>query len=144
MQHGEKIWINGEIVDWAEARVHIAAHGLHYGTGVLEGIRAYETRRGSAILRLTDHLQRLFSSSRLLHMSLPYTLDEIRQAVMELAAVNGLDAFYIRPIAFFGEGDMGVAPRENPVDVAVLIWPWGPYLGAESLSRGVRATVSSW
>lgn len=144
MQATDKIWLNGELVDWAEARVHVASHGLHYGTGVFEGIRCYATDRGPAVFRLLDHLERLQASARLLYMQLPYTVGELRQAVHELLLANGLAECYVRPIAFYGYGELGVHPGSNPVDVAIISWPWGAYLSEEGQRSGIRVMVSSW
>ncbi len=144
MQETEKIWMNGELVDWADARVHVGSHGLHYGTGVFEGIRCYEVERGAAVFRLVDHLQRLENSARLIYMELPYSVEELRLACHELIAVNGLPECYLRPIAFFGYGELGVHTGSNPVDVAIMSWPWGAYLGEEGQRQGVRAAISSW
>ena len=144
MQETEKIWMNGELVDWADAKVHIGTHGLHYGSGVFEGIRVYETANGPAVFRLTDHLKRLHNSARLLHMELPYSVDELRTACHEVVGANGLNECYLRPIAFYGYGELGVHPGTNPVEVCIMSWPWGAYLGDEGLERGVRAKVSSW
>src|SRR6187200_1154191 len=144
MQETEKIWMNGEFVDWADAKVHVGAHGLHYGSGVFEGIRCYETEDGPAVFRLTDHLKRLDNSARLLHMELPYSVDDLRGATLELIGANGLAECYIRPIAFYGYGELGVHPRSNPVDVVIMSWPWGAYLGEEALTQGISAKVSSW
>src|SRR3990172_1799060 len=144
MEETEKIWFNGELVDWADAKVHVGCHGLHYGWGVFEGIRAYETDRGPAVFRLTDHMRRLETSAKLIYMSLPYSVDELVQATQEVVAANGLPACYIRPIAFYGYGTLGVPPRANPVYVAVMSWPWGTYLGADALEKGISAKVSTW
>jgi branched-chain amino acid aminotransferase len=144
MQETEKIWMNGELVDWADAKVHVGVHGLHYGTGVFEGIRCYETPKGPAVFRLVDHLQRLEDSARLLYMELPYSVEELRQASHELIAVNGLPECYLRPIAYYGYGQLGVSTRGNPVDVVLMSWPWGAYLGDEGLRTGIRAKISSW
>jgi branched-chain amino acid aminotransferase len=144
MRETEKIWMNGELVDWGDAKVHVGAHGLHYGSGVFEGIRCYETDAGPAVFRLTDHLQRLHQSARLLHMELPYSVDELHAACLEVIGVNGLAECYLRPIAFYGYGELGVHPGTNPVDVVVMTWPWGTYLGEDALEKGVRAKVSSW
>jgi branched-chain amino acid aminotransferase len=144
MQETEKIWFNGDLVDWADAKVHVAAHGLHYGSGVFEGIRCYETDAGPAVFRLTDHLKRLENSARLLHMELPYSVEELRVASHELIGANGLAECYLRPIAFYGYGELGVHPGTNPVDVALISWPWGAYLGETALEQGIRAKVSSW
>jgi branched-chain amino acid aminotransferase len=144
MKPTEKIWMNGELVDWDDAKVHVGAHGLHYGSGVFEGIRCYETDAGPAVFRLTDHLKRLHQSAAILHMEVPYSVEELRAATHELIAVNGLSECYVRPIAFYGYGELGVHPGTNPVDVVLMNWPWGTYLGEEALSKGIRAKVSSW
>ena len=144
MQETEKIWLNGELVDWGDAKVHVGAHGLHYGSGIFEGIRCYETENGPAIFRLTDHLRRLENSARLLYMELPYSTEELRAACQELVTTNGLAECYLRPIAFYGFGELGVHPGTNPVDVCVMSWPWGAYLGEQSQEEGIRAKVSSW
>ena len=144
MQATEKIWMNGELVDWGDAKVHVGAHGLHYGSGVFEGIRCYETDAGPAVFRLTPHLERLHQSAGLLHMEIPYSVEELRLATHELIAVNGLSECYLRPIAFYGYGELGVHPGTNPVDVVLMTWPWGAYLGEEALTKGIRAKVSSW
>jgi branched-chain amino acid aminotransferase len=144
MQETEKIWINGELVDWGDAKVHVGVHGLHYGTGVFEGIRCYETEKGPAVFRLPEHLQRLRDSARLLYMDLPYTSDELRQACHELLGANGLPEAYLRPIAYYGYGELGVSTQGNPVDVVIMSWPWGAYLGEEGQRTGIRAKVSSW
>jgi branched-chain amino acid aminotransferase len=144
MEPTDKIWLNGELVDWDDATVHVGVHGLHYGSGVFEGIRCYETPRGPAVFRLTDHIKRLEMSARLIYMTLPYSVDELTAATHELLSVNGLPACYIRPIAFYGYGTLGVPPRQNPVYVAIMSWPWGTYLGAEALEKGIRAKISTW
>ncbi len=144
MQELEKIWMNGELVDWADATVHVGAHGLHYGTGVFEGIRCYDTPKGPSVFRLTDHLQRLRDSARLLYMEVPYSVEELRAATFELIATNGLPECYLRPIAFYGYGELGVHTRGNPIETVIMSWPWAPYLGEEGLKTGIRAMVSSW
>ena len=144
MQATEKIWMNGELVDWADAKIHVGSHGLHYGSGVFEGIRAYETERGPAVFRLTDHVRRLRTSTDLIYMTLPYSVEQLVQATHELISVNDLPARYIRPLAFYGYGTLGVPPRENPVDVVIMTWPWGTYLGVDALEKGIRATISTW
>src|SRR5436190_17484082 len=136
--------MNGEYVDWADARVHVGAHGLHYGTGVFEGIRCYETDGGPAVFRLDDHLQRLHNSARLLYMEIPYSTDELRTASLEVIGINGLAECYLRPLAFYGYGELGVSTAGNPVDVVIMSFPWGAYLGDEGLRQGIRAKVSSW
>jgi branched-chain amino acid aminotransferase len=144
VQETEKIWMNGELVDWADAKVHVGVHGLHYGSGVFEGIRCYETPKGPAVFRLTDHMQRLHNSARLLSMELPYSVSELRDATLELVAHNGLPECYIRPIAFYGYGQLGVAARDNPIETVIMSWPWGAYLGDEGLRNGIRVKISSW
>jgi branched-chain amino acid aminotransferase len=144
VQETEKIWMNGELVDWADARIHVASHGLHYGTGVFEGIRCYATERGPAVFRLRDHLKRLETSAQLLYMNLPYSVDELRDACLETLAVNGLDESYLRPIAYYGYGELGVHTRGNDVEVAILTFPWGAYLGDEVQRSGCKAMISSW
>ena len=144
MQETEKIWMNGELVDWADAKVHVGVHGLHYGSGVFEGIRCYDTAKGPAVFRLGEHMQRLHNSARLLHMELPFSVDELREATNELLAANGLPECYIRPIAFYGYGQLGVAARSNPIETVIMSWPWGSYLGEDGLRNGIRAKISSW
>ena len=144
MQETEKIWMNGELVDWADAKVHVGVHGLHYGSGVFEGIRCYDTPKGPAVFRLGDHMQRLHNSARLLYLQLPYTVDELREATNQLLAANGLPECYIRPIAFCGYGQLGVAAKSNPIETVIMSWPWGAYLGDEAMRNGIRAKVSSW
>jgi branched-chain amino acid aminotransferase len=144
MQETDKIWMNGELVDWADAKVHVGAHGLHYGTGVFEGIRCYETSRGPAVFRLHDHLTRFEDSARVLYIDLPYSVAEIRAAVHELIATNGLSSCYVRPIAFYGYGELAVGTMGNPIDVAIMSFPWGAYLGEEGQRTGITAKISSW
>jgi branched-chain amino acid aminotransferase len=140
----EFIWKNGELVPWDEANVHVLSHGLHYGSGVFEGIRCYDTEIGPAIFRHQDHLDRLAKSAELYYLPLPVSLEEIREGTKELIRQNGLRSCYIRPIAFRGYGEMGLFAKSAPVDVFVAVWPWGAYLGEESKKSGVRAKVSSW
>jgi branched-chain amino acid aminotransferase len=144
VQETEKIWMNGELVDWGDAKVHVGVHGLHYGSGVFEGIRCYDTSQGPAVFRLGEHMQRLHNSARLLHMQIPYSVDELKAATHELVGANGLPECYIRPIAFYGYGQLGVATRGNPVETVLMSWPWGSYLGDEGLTNGIRAKISSW
>lgn len=139
----ETIWFNGELVPWREARVHVLTHALHYGSGVFEGIRCYKAQRGPEVFRLTDHLKRLYRSSKLYYMPVPYSIEELRRATFDVVKSNGLDSCYIRPIVFRGYGEMGLLPLASTVDVAVAAWPWGTYLGEEGVTRGVRAKVSS-
>lgn len=140
----DKIWMNGELVDWKDANVHILTHSMHYGTAVFEGIRAYETPSGAAVFRLTDHMVRLVNSGRMLGMELPYTAEELAEAVKETIRANDLPACYIRPIAYYGYGEMGLNTMPCSVDVAIACWPWGAYLGEEALVKGVRMKTSSW
>ncbi len=144
MQPTELIWQNGEFLPWEDARVHVLTHGLHYGTGVFEGIRCYDTEHGPAIFRLADHLDRLERSAKLYYMDLPYSSEQLRAATHELIARNALRSCYIRPIAFRGYGQMGLNPLEAPIDVVIAVWEWGAYLGEQSKHEGVRAKVSSW
>jgi len=139
----DKIWMNGELVDWADAKVHVLTHALHYGSGVFEGIRAYKTDRGPAVFRLTDHLERLGRSAKLYYMELPYGVAELAQATKELIHANGLDHCYIRPIVYRGYGEMGLYPLDAAIDCAIAVWPWGTYLGDEGVRHGVRVKVSS-
>jgi branched-chain amino acid aminotransferase len=144
IQPVDNVWMNGELVDWDKATVHVLTHALHYGTGVFEGIRCYETTRGPAVFRLGDHLRRMERSAKVFLMDLPYSVDELYEATFDLIRANGLRSCYVRPIGFRGYGEMGVNPEHNPVDVVIAVWPWGAYLGDEALKRGVRMTVSSW
>jgi branched-chain amino acid aminotransferase len=142
--NADLIWMNGEFVAWEDAKVHVLTHALHYGTGVFEGIRAYETERGTAIFRHADHLDRLEASCRLYYMDLPYPKEKLREATHELIVRNGFKSCYIRPLVFRGTGPMGLNPLENRVDAMVAVWEWGAYLGDEGKRNGVRAKVSSW
>ncbi len=145
MEKTEKIWFNGRLVGWDEARVHVLTHTLHYGLGVFEGIRCYRTDEGrSALFRLEDHTERFFASAHVAQMEIPYSKEEINQAIVDTLKVNGLEEAYIRPIAFIGYGNMGLYPRDNPVDVAIAAWKWGAYLGEEGIKEGIRAKVSSF
>ena len=144
MSQADYIWMNGDFVAWDDAQVHVLTHALHYGTGVFEGIRAYETERGPAIFRHQEHLQRLKRSAALYYMELPYQLEKLREATHELIVRNGLRSCYIRPLVYRGHGPMGLDPLSNPVEVSIAVWEWGAYLGDEAKSRGVRAKVSSW
>jgi len=139
-----KIWMNGELVDWDAAQIHILTHSLHYGMGVFEGIRAYETARGPAVFRLTDHIERLHNSARILMMELPYSVEELVEATKLVVRESGLPSCYIRPIAYYGYGEMGLNTLPCSVDVAIACWPWGAYLGEDSVTKGVRMKISSW
>src|SRR3954447_23207797 len=140
----EKIWMNGELIPWERAQVHILTHSLHYGTGVFEGVRAYETEKGPAVFRLTEHIERLFNSARIMLMEIPYTVDDLVTAVKDTVRESGLPSCYIRPIAYYGYGEMGLNTLPCKVDVAIMCWPWGAYLGDDALSKGVRLKTSSW
>src|SRR5829696_2245894 len=144
VEKAELIWKNGEFVPWDKAKVHVLSHGLHYGTGVFEGIRCYETERGPAIFRHHEHLKRLVRSAGLYNIQLGYSEEQIREATKELIRRNGLRSCYIRPLAFRGYGEMGLYAKSAPVEVFVAVWPWGAYLGEEGKRNGVRAKVSSW
>jgi branched-chain amino acid aminotransferase len=139
-----KIWLNGELVDWADAKIHVLTHTLHYGTGVFEGIRAYETDRGPAVFRLTDHMVRMDNSARILMMELPYSVGDMVRAVKDTVRSSGLPSCYIRPIAYYGYGEMGLNTLPCSVDVAVACWSWGAYLGDDAVTKGVRMKISSW
>jgi branched-chain amino acid aminotransferase len=140
----EKIWMNGALIPWEDAKIHVLTHTLHYGTGVFEGVRAYETDDGPAVFRLTDHIVRLFDSAKIMMMEIPYTVDEIVQAVKDTVRSTGLPSCYIRPIAYYGYGEMGLNTLPCEVDVSIACWPWGAYLGDDAVSKGVRMKISSW
>jgi branched-chain amino acid aminotransferase len=139
-----KIWMDGKLVEWEHATVHVLTHGLHYGSGVFEGIRTYGTKRGPAIFRLTDHIRRLFRSAHVYHMDIPFSLDELVEGAKETVRVNGLRECYVRPMVYRGYGEMGLNPLPAPVNVSIAVWKWGLYLGEESRETGVRAKISSW
>jgi branched-chain amino acid aminotransferase len=140
----ELIWMNGEFVPWDDAKLHVLNHGLHYGTGVFEGIRAYETERGPAVFRHREHLERLEKSAQLYYLELPYSSDDLRRATHELIRRNGLRSCYIRPLAWRGYGEMGLHASSAPIEAMIAVWPWGAYLGEEGKRSGIRAKVSSW
>ncbi len=140
----DTIWMDGALVPWADAKVHVLTHALHYGSGVFEGIRAYKTERGAAVLRLTEHLKRLVRSAKLYYMPLPYTVEQLYDATFEVLESNHLDAAYIRPLIFRGYGEMGLFPMNAPVQAIIAAWPWGTYLGEEGVLHGVRAKTSSF
>jgi len=139
-----KIWMNGELVDWADANIHILTHSLHYGMGVFEGVRAYETPDGPAVFRLTEHMMRLHNSAKIMGMDMPYSVEELVQATKDVVAASGLPSAYIRPIAYYGYGEMGLNTLPCSVDVAIACWPWGAYLGDHGLTDGIRLKISSW
>jgi branched-chain amino acid aminotransferase len=138
------IWMNGEFVAWEDAKVHVLTHALHYGTGVFEGVRCYETEQGPAVFRHKEHLERLRRSAELYYMDLPYSPEELREVTHELIARNGLRSCYIRPVVYRGHGPMGLDPLDNPVECFIAVWEWGAYLGEEGKANGVRAKFSSW
>jgi branched-chain amino acid aminotransferase len=136
--------MDGKFVPWNDAKVHVLAHTLHYGTGVFEGIRCYKTDSGSAVFRLKEHVDRLFGSMHILQMDCPFTREQVFDAILETVRVNKIDACYIRPLAFIGYGSMGVFPKGNPVNVIIAVWPWGSYLGDEGMKNGIRVKISSF
>jgi len=140
----ETIWLDGRFVPWEDAKIHVLVHGLHYGSGVFEGIRCYKTAEGPAIFRLEDHLRRLFRSAAYLYMRIPYDLQELAEVCRRAVVENDLEDCYLRPIAFYGLGGMNFSFRDNVVHVAVAAWPWGAYLGEEGLRRGIRVKTVSW
>lgn len=141
----EKIWFDGELIRWEEAKVHVLAHALHYGTGYFEGIRCYEVAGGrSAVFRLTEHMRRLEDSGKILGFPPPFSVEQLCRATIEVIRANGLKACYIRPLAFVGLGELGIYVPHNPVNVCIAVWPWGAYLGDEGLTNGIRAKVSSY
>jgi len=140
----DKIWMDGALVDWDNAQVHVLTHALHYGSGVFEGIRCYDTPDGPAVFRLTEHMERLARSAKMMRMPLQYTVEELVAATLELIAVNKLPACYIRPLVYRGYGVMGLDPVPSPVQTMIAVWPWDSYLGEEALKNGVAAGISSW
>lgn len=144
MEKAEKIWLNGKLVGWDEAKIHVLTHALHYATAVFDGIRCYKTPRGPALFRLKDHLERLYKSAKIYAMKIPYSVEEICRAVKELVRANNFSECYVRPIAYYGYREMGVNPLANPVEVAIITWRWGAYLGEEGLENGIRCKISSW
>jgi len=140
----EKIWMDGQLVDWDDAKIHVLTHTLHYGCGVFEGIRAYETSSGPAVFRLTPHIRRLFKSAKIFMIDVPFTEDDIVAAVKDTVRASGLTSCYIRPLVYLGYGEMGLNPLPCPVNVSVAVWPWGAYLGDEGIANGVSMKISSW
>ena len=138
------IWFDGKMVDWRDARLHVLTHSLHYGMAVFEGVRAYKTEIVTAIFRLKEHTDRFFNSAKIYWMELPWSLEQLNEAILETIQVNRLQSCYIRPVAYRGFGQLGVNPLDCPVEVAILVWEWGKYLGAEALEQGVDVCVSSW
>ena len=140
----EKIWFNGKLVNWEDAQIHVLSHVVHYGSSVFEGIRCYNTRSGSAIFRLQDHMTRLFDSAKIYRMEIPFSREEMCEAALETIRVNKLKECYIRPVAFRGYGALGVLPFDCPVDAVIAVWEWGQYLGDEAVEKGVSVCTSSW
>jgi branched-chain amino acid aminotransferase len=140
----DKIWMDGKLVNWEDATVHVLTHGLHYGSGVFEGIRAYPTEGGAAVFRLHDHIRRLFRSASVYQMEIPFSQEEMEEAVLDTIQANELDSCYIRPLVYRGYGEMGLNPLPAPVNVSVACWRWGLYLGEDAVDAGCRAKVSSW
>lgn len=138
------IWLNGEFVRWEDAKIHVLSHVIHYGTSVFEGIRCYNTTRGAMVLRLKEHIQRLYNSAKIYRMEIPYSLDDYMDICLEVIRKNELKECYIRPVVYRGYGEVGVNPLGCPVDTAVAVWEWGAYLGPEALKNGVKVCVSSW
>ncbi len=140
----DKIWFNGELVDWKDATIHVLSHVVHYGSSVFEGMRCYDTKRGSACFRLDDHINRLFDSAKIYRMDLRYSKEQIREAILDTITANELSGCYVRPIAFRGYGSLGVDPSDCPVDVVIAVWEWGKYLGPEAIEKGVNVRTASW
>ena len=140
----EKIWFNGKLVPWHDAKIHVLAHVVHYGSSVFEGVRCYQTQKGSAVFRLQDHINRLYDSAKIYRMDIPYTREELCTAALETIRANQLKACYIRPVAFRGYGSRGVNPLDCPIDTVIAVWEWGQYLGPEALEKGVSVCTSSW
>jgi len=144
VQKVDKIWMNGKLLNWDDAKVHVLAHALHYGSSWFEGIRCYNTAKGSAVFRLDEHLKRLKNSAKIYRAEIPYTMEQLKQAVMETIRVNKMKECYIRPIVFRGYGEVGVNPSNNPIDTAIAVWEWGQYLGHEAIQDGIDVCISSW
>lgn len=138
------IWFDGRLVDWRDAKLHVLTHSLHYGMGVFEGVRAYETTSGTAVFRLAEHTRRLFNSAKIFQMKIPYTFEQVVAAQKEVVRANALKSCYLRPIAWIGSEKLGVSPRGNTIHLAIAAWPWGAYLGEEGLAKGIRVKTSSF
>ncbi len=139
-----KIWMDGQMVEWRDARIHVLTHTLHYGCGAFEGVRAYKTEQGTAIFRLREHTERLFNSAKILRMKIPFTPQQVSEAQCEVIRANKLDSGYLRPLAWIGDQKLGVSPKGNTIHLMVAAWPWGAYLGEEGLERGIRVKISSY
>ena len=139
-----KIWMDGQLVEWRDAKIHVLTHTLHYGCGAFEGVRAYKTDKGTAIFRLRDHTERLFNSAKILRMEIPFTVEQAMQAQIDVVKANGFDSCYIRPLTWIGDKKLVVSPRGNTIHLMIAAWPWGAYLGEEGLKRGIRVKTSSY
>ncbi len=139
-----KIWMDGQLVEWRDAKIHVLTHTLHYGCGAFEGVRAYETGQGTAIFRLQDHTRRLYDSAKILRMEIPFSFEQAMQAQIEVVRTNGFASCYIRPLVWIGDRRLGVSPRGNTIHLMVAAWPWGAYLGEEGLAKGIRVKTSSY
>ena len=139
-----KIWMDGQMVDWRDAKIHVLSHTLHYGCGAFEGVRAYKTEQGTAIFRLQEHTQRLFNSAKILRMNIPFALEEVMQAQKDVVRLNNLESCYLRPLTWIGSQKLGVSPKGNKIHIMVAAWAWGAYLGEEGLKRGIRVKTSSY
>ena len=144
MEDDGTIWMDGEFVDWNDAQIHVLTHGLHYGTGIFEGVRAYDTEEGTAIFRWDEHLDRFYASGKPYDMDIEYSREELTDATLEVLRRNDLDSAYIRPIAYYGYDSLGVSPKDCPTDVTIAAWPWGAYLGEDALENGIEGRVASW
>ena len=144
IQKSEKIWMDGKLVDWDKATVHILTHTLHYGLGMFEGIRCYKTGKGSAIFRLNEHVDRLFASAHIFNVEIPYSRRDVREAIIATVRANSLRECYIRPLVYIGYGAMGLYPKGNPINLTIAAWPWGAYLGDEGIEKGIKVKVSSF
>lgn len=144
VEEADKIWMDGKMVDWKDANVHVLSHALHYGTAVFEGIRCYRTEKGSAVFRLKEHVDRLFDSAHIFRMKIPYSKKEFTDAIIETIKVNKLEECYVRPIAYLGYGPMGLNPVDSPVKTSIAAWKWGAYLGDDGITKGVRVKTSSF
>ena len=139
-----KIWMDGQMVDWRDAKIHVLSHTLHYGCGAFEGVRAYNTVQGTAIFRLQEHTERLFNSAKILRMQIPFTPEQVMQAQLDVVRENKLESCYLRPLVWIGDEKLGVSPKGNTIHLMVAAWPWGAYLGEEGLARGIRVKTSSY
>ncbi|NOY89540.1 MAG: branched-chain amino acid transaminase [FCB group bacterium] len=138
------IWMNGKLVKWEDAKIHVLSHVVHYGSSVFEGMRVYKTSDGPACFRMNDHTERLFNSAKIYRMDIPFTKEEVNKAILDLVGANNMEACYVRPVVYRGYGTLGVDPSQCPIDIAIAVWPWGQYLGEEALENGVSVCFSSW